>query len=561
MASKFMSIKRLIIPLVTVVLLASQLSGCAFMTSNELVEMLDGGQSITIEVANPSTYEIVSEVGSRQQSISWVQLDQLDTFPTFRTTFDKQLNIERRTLNGVNTKIGCIYIDADGDTNGNTTLNDATRNKVFMEKYYDNGDTKTALKKLAATVYTDVNGEDYHSFLATFNAYYNLLPDNINPDAFNATQSVTRERFAAALYRATNPVSQDYLTGFNGAEDEFTLQMGALTDYTAMAKQMDAHSFINFANKSLDHANIGSSITRAEAIYMVVSAEFPEQLASVTGKEKVSYTDVKNAGDLALNLGYKVRNKEAKRVDPKERWEAYTLYSMLQNPDKGVQGDIYKALVVADKYSLLDVTKENQCRWDEPISKAEVIQLLINIGSAQNNIYGYATDKAIGNENLDKYGKVAVDANVETAEIQRPEAPAGGVVEGIPPPVNVEDFSTDDKALYDELKALGLSDEDVLEAMAGDGLGGVEGMGGIGGTGSGSFDTPSSNIDEPVAPPVVTPPSSQATTPKSPSGLTKAEIEAIFEEAGKGLSNGEERTQETPGDGKAQDVGGYSPLS
>lgn len=477
MASKFMHIKKIVIPLMTVVLLVSQLSGCAMLNGNELVAALESGQTITLEIAEPTTYEIASVVGSQQQSINWIQLDRLTTFPDFRIAFDKLINVERRTFNGTNTKIGCIFIDSAGDTNGNTSLQDGLRNKVFMEKYYANGDTKTALKQLSTKVYTDVNGEDNNSFLASFNAYYNLLPDNINPNAFNATQSVTRERFASALYKSTNPVSEDYLLGFSGTEDEFTKQMGALTDHTAMTKQLDSYMFINAADKSLDHTNIGGSISRAEAIYMVVASQFPDQLAEVTGKEKVSYSDAKNAGDLALKLGFKTKNKETKEIVSAERWQLGVLDFMLKHPDKGLQNDLYKVLVVADKYSLLDVTDTGECRWDEPLSKVEALQLLINIGSAKNNIYGFATNKAIGKANDALYGKVTLDDNTTEPPQTTGNGGSGkgdtsnfdGTINGAKPSteIAVEGWTQLDQNLYEALVESGLTPDEAIGLVDG----------------------------------------------------------------------------------------------
>ena len=40
MASKFMKIKRIIIPMMTLIIMTSQLAGCATMSSNEMLETM-----------------------------------------------------------------------------------------------------------------------------------------------------------------------------------------------------------------------------------------------------------------------------------------------------------------------------------------------------------------------------------------------------------------------------------------------------------------------------------------------------------------------------------------
>jgi hypothetical protein len=373
-----MRIKKLVIPILTLIILVSQLSGCAVMSSNEMVDMINQGQSVTIELPKPA-YDIVIK-GQQQENIDWVQLDQLKTFNQgFRQGVDEVFNINIVTENGMNGKSGCLYVDEAGDRNGNTTLEDALRNKVFVTKYWQNADVKSQLVKLASEAYTDVDGNDTYAILGTINAYYNLLPNAENPSSFNPTQSLTREDFYTLVFKTEEGVRDI------NVDKRFADAVGGETNFTKFAQEVDEYGFLSVANKSLDANSYKGSISRAEAIYMIVNKHFPEELAKVTGKEQ-AFKDTKNAGDLALKAGFKYKDKETKEIIGKDRWQAYTLAYMLQNPDKGMQEDLYKAMVVAKQLNLIP---GDESRWDEPISKAEAIQLVVNTHLAKNSLYGY----------------------------------------------------------------------------------------------------------------------------------------------------------------------------
>lgn len=405
MSGKFINLKKVIIPIITFVIMASQLSGCAAMPSKDLIHMLDDGQNIAIEVALPTAYEVYTEVGEVRE-INWIQLDQLKTFNNgFRQSFDKVFNTNIITQDGVNGKSSCLFVDAAGDRNGNTTIEDAFRNKVFQEKYWSKAEVKDKLTELGSDAYTDVGGNAQYGLMGAINAYFNLLQDNKNPDAFNPTKSVTREEFNALVYRSTNPVSKDYLVNYAGSEDTYALQMGGETDFTAMSKQMDKYNFLTSANGSMDATNIGGAITRAEAVYTIVTSQFSKELADVReagGKVKCGYTDVKNGGNIALKQGFQYKDKTTKQLVGKDRWQTFTLYRVVQNPDKGLQTELHDAMVVASNLGLLG-NGAIESRWDEPLSKAEAIQLMIDTFEAKNDLYGYQSTAEYGKVNKDKF--------------------------------------------------------------------------------------------------------------------------------------------------------------
>ena len=128
MSGKFMRIKKLILPTLTMVIIASQLMGCAATNESELLQMLNTGQQIEIEIATP-----ISEEQGEEKTLDWIQLDQLSTYANFRKSLDDIMKITRF---GDNSKNGICYIGLDGQQEGNNTLYNALRaGALFLGEY------------------------------------------------------------------------------------------------------------------------------------------------------------------------------------------------------------------------------------------------------------------------------------------------------------------------------------------------------------------------------------------------------------------------------------------
>ncbi|WP_161938392.1 hypothetical protein, partial [Clostridium tepidiprofundi] len=153
-------------------------------------------------------------------------------------------------------------------------------------------------------------------------------------------------------------------------------------------------------------------ITRAEAVYLVVNKFFKDELKEVSPTDK-AFKDTENAHDLALEVGFKYKDDTGK-IKTKDRWQSYTLAYMIQNPEEGMQEDLYKAMVVARKLGLLNYTlndlnlshykkadlfsqDDDISDWDKPLSKKDAIHLMINTEIALNFTQGkYKTTKEFG---------------------------------------------------------------------------------------------------------------------------------------------------------------------
>lgn len=384
-------------PVMCAILMLSQLSGCAVVNSKEMLSMINAGETIEIEVAAPS-YDVIVR-GEQMEYVEWTQLDQLKTFDDgFRQKFDEVFNIKLLKEKGLSGKSGCLYVDKEGDRNGNTALQDALRNEVFVTKYWSDEGVKGKLADIASEAYKDVDGlDDSKKLMASVNAYYNLIEDYENPTSFNSTQSLTREQFYTLMYKAENGVKEIEVN------KSFESAIGGETEYSKFAQEVEENGFLRVGNKSLERESYKGSITRAEAVYMVVNKYFMGRFAGVKDKDK-AFKDNKNAGDLALKLKFKDKNN----VAGKERWQSYTLAYMIQNQKDGMQEELYKSMVVAKDLGLID---EENSRWDEPISKSEAIQLVVDSHLARNDIAGYLSKVEYGELNLDKFMIFKEDGN------------------------------------------------------------------------------------------------------------------------------------------------------
>lgn len=385
MSSKF---ERMVIPLMTLIIMTSQLVGCEVVKSSEMVKMLNEGQDVSIELAVPS-YSTASQ--GTVETIKWTQLDQLQTYLSFREDMDKIFNINVVTENNVNGKSGCLYVDAAGDRDGNTTLEDAFRNEIFITQYWNNSYIRDSIAQLASSIFTDEGSSSSNATWASMNAYWNLMPDADYPNAFNGNSSLTREQFYTLLYKAETPVTS------LKDDESFDSAIGGATKYSKYAQNVAKYGFLKTSDTSLNEKNYSGNISRAEAVYMIVQKDFSKELAKVKNIDK-AFKDTKNAGDLSYELGFdkKVGNNEV----GKNKWEEYTLEYMIEHPNDGMQNELYKAMVVAKEVGLIS---GNESRWDEPISKSEAIELLANDFIAQNKLYGYKSTVEYGKMNISKF--------------------------------------------------------------------------------------------------------------------------------------------------------------
>lgn len=351
MNEKYMSVKKIVIPTLTVVIMMSQLLGCKAVSQSELLQMINNGDMIEIEVATP-----INQEQGEESTLSWEQLALLTTNPDLRKSWDDTLNITSFS----DGKNGVLYVNPTGENEPNNTLRVVLHNREFI-KFLEDNSTLSELAEAVDKNYVDVDSEDtMKSVYMGINGYFNLLPDN-TPNYANPDSTLQRNEFMAMVYRAETPV-QDLKE-----DSAFTTAVGK-SDYNIYAQGVADNSYLDLDSKSLNNMTYNGTISRAEAIFLIVNRYFAEDYKNVD-LTTATFTDAKDGGNIAE------KQKFIEDATAKDYWKSYELTYALQNPDQGLPTDLYKALVVAQNRGLIDANTDT--RWDEALTKSEAIELLV----------------------------------------------------------------------------------------------------------------------------------------------------------------------------------------
>ena len=366
-----MRIKRIIIPTITMVIIASQLFGCSCSSQSELHKMIERGDQIEIEVPEPNFEEQGTET-----KITWVELAKLMTYASYRTGVDNAFQI---TSDGIS-KYGVIYVDSQGNQTGNATLYDAFMNKTFVEQYWNNDNIQNQLADGISTVYTDLEESDTQA--AIINAYWNLLPDN-EPNFFNGGASLSRAEAMTLIMRATTPVET------LKSHEDFISAVGE-SDYAGYANYVVGNSYLNTSDKSLNNQTFNGTMTRGEYIYLLVANTFGIDSINNVEIGNVKLNDCKDGGNIA----------KAQKFSGKDYCKSYELVYALQNPDDGAPTSMYKAIVKANQLGIINA----ETAWDEAITRTDAIDLFISAIQAKAKLDGYAIEQESGKltDNSDK---------------------------------------------------------------------------------------------------------------------------------------------------------------
>lgn len=359
MSGKFMSVKRIIVPTITMLIIASQLMGCSSVSQSEMLQMINQGDAIEIEVAVPLNQEQGTE-----KTVEWTQLDQLTSQPELRSSME---NIFKIVAFGDNSKNGVFYVNLDGEQDGNNTLYNVFANNKFREGYWNNVAVQRELAQASAENYADIDYEEGNykrAMLAGINGYFNILNDSETGYA-NMDSTITRLEAMSALFKAENPVT-DTLSEDN--EFREAVDTGNTNEYTIFASNLSEQSYLDISSGSLDSHTVNGTITRGELVYMIVQEYFKTEYDNVDIKGEC-YADTVNGGNIA------VAQKFIEGENKKEHWQSYELSYALQNPDKGCPERMYKALLVANEKEII-VDKDS--RWEEGATKEDFLEMLTN---------------------------------------------------------------------------------------------------------------------------------------------------------------------------------------
>ena len=269
-------------------------------------------------------------------NLSWMPLAELTDHAELRASIDKYLGV---TGEGKN-KQGSLYTNIKGKNDYNNVFSVAMNNSAVKKALNTN---KNFIANAACNSYTDLDIDDEEKCVnMALNAYFNLLPDGTEA---NADASLTRAQFMAMVMRADTPVT-DIQT-----DTAFEKSVGQ-SEYNRYAQSVNKDSYLTLNNQLYN-----SSMTRAEAVYTIVSRYYADSLKNASSSASC-YTDAKDGGAVAKSD------------------RASALNNSISNPDSGMDRELYKSLCVAKEKNLLTSARS---RWDEAIIKNEAIALLRSV--------------------------------------------------------------------------------------------------------------------------------------------------------------------------------------
>ena len=426
MHEKFMNIKKLILPTLTVLMLTSQLTGCSTANANETMNMLKANETIEINVPEPENIEQGIE-----QQFEWIELAYLDSYSELRSTMDDALYIIPMADNGKN---GVIYVTEDGNHSNNTTLQDAFNNKKFINNYWNNKETNQRIIQSAKQTFSDLEDEsDASCVLAAYSAYYNLLP-SYDANYANMQSTLSRLEAMSLLYRAVTPVDDTLQVSA-----DFTSKVGD-NEHAIFAEQIDNQglTYLTSTNNSLDESTATGTMIRAEYIYMLVQNFYADEYNTLTKDDIKSFTkstefvDLKNAGNTAKKQGYiyTEKNKETGVKEEKayNRYQSYELNYCLQNVEDGLTENLYKAYIIASEKGILTDTEETG--WELGLTKEYALELLTNVleetGGKVNFDRGESKGEIIINKVDSEKTEEVAESNGQLTNTEIPEQHAEG---------------------------------------------------------------------------------------------------------------------------------------
>ena len=376
MSGKYMKIKRVILPTITMVIIASQLFGCASTTKQEAYDMMRETEQIELEYAVPD-YDSNTEE-SKVELLPWLQLSSLETHPELRSAFEEYVGVTGTTGN----KEGTLYYNPKTqEADQNVTLYMATKNSA-ISSYFANIDAMTKFGEIATENYTDIEADDVNAPYATINAYFELLPDQ-EDGQFDGDSTISRAQAMALLMRATTQVNEAQAPD---EDADFTAKVGE-TQYTNFAAPMNEYSYINTDN-GLTEQSFNGTMTKGEYIALVTNYIRADYLATL---EEWGYTDLySDTSDITISTVSDAGNIKYSEA--------------ISDASKGVPTDLYETFKLAIKNGYL--AEADLEDWDSALTKADAVSLFITMAT------NYTSN--VGNTLYSQYQTPTTDTTTDT---------------------------------------------------------------------------------------------------------------------------------------------------
>lgn len=394
MSGKYMKVKKIVIPTLTLILISSMLFGVSACSKKEAKNMSQQASEIEIEYAVPN-YDSGEE--SKVELLPWLQLSSLETHTELRSAFEKYFNITGKTGN----KEGTLYYNPATQTaEQNVTYLMATQNSAISQYLLSEG-YMGEIGELVGDAYTDVEKDSSEAPYAVINSYFELLPDQ-EDGKFDGDSTISRAQAMALVMRATTQVNEAQAPEEN---KDFTDKVGETT-YTNFAAPMDEYSYINTSN-GLNEKSFSSTMTKGEYIALVTNYLRANYLAEIEANgyvdnysdtSSVSITTVKDAGDIKYQKA-------------------------INDADKGVPTDLYNTFKVAIANEYL--TEDTLSDWDSALTKADALELFTTMATNAYNTYqlysDYIDPSTIANNSSESSDSSASSDSSENSNVNKEE--------------------------------------------------------------------------------------------------------------------------------------------
>lgn len=346
-----MKVKRVIIPTLTLIMVASMAFGVTACGKKDTYNMLQESTEIELEYAVPD-YDSNTEE-SKVELLPWLQLSSLETHPELRTAFEELVGVTGTTGN----KEGILYYNpATQKADQNVTLYMATKNSA-MSAYFANIDAMTKFGEIAAENYTDIDVDDVNAPYATINAYFELLPDQ-EDGQFDGDATISRAQAMALLMRATTQVNESQAPD---EDADFTAKVGE-TQYTNFAAPMDEYAYIN-TSTSLNEQSFNGTMTKGEYIALVTNYIRADYVATL---KESGYTDLySDTSDITISTVSDAGNIKYSEA--------------ISDASKGVPTNLYETFKLAIKNGYL--AEADLEDWDSALTKADAVSLFITMAT------------------------------------------------------------------------------------------------------------------------------------------------------------------------------------
>lgn len=401
MSGKYMKLKRVILPTITMVIIASQLFGCSSASKQEAYDMLQETEQIELEYAVPETVD-----QEQIASLEWIELGSLTTYSSLRAEWDNILGVTGTTGN----KEGIFYMCYSGPTQ-DSYLAQVIQLQAFVNEV-SNESTYNALVDAVRNNFVDSDDlTDDQLFSIGLNAYFNLLPMKDESETY-ANEYVSRAQFLSLITRATNPVSVQDVDEFKNNADDLNNQIGDSIYNESVALSL-SYSYLTLEDGSLNSDTYDAAVSRGEAIYTIMQLIYGEDELSRVDVDSAqnTFTDTTNGGDIATAQNFKSK--------------AQVISYAIQNPDNGCPEDIYRALVKAQELGLIG----SETAWDEAITLSDAITLYYDItvskfdstSTSGNSTTASSNEKIVESESWPEY-KETMDYYVDQGILNESEA-------------------------------------------------------------------------------------------------------------------------------------------